>query len=178
MTIQTINIGGYANDGTGDDLRTAFTKVNENFLALSGDVNIVSGANVGVGTGIFAQKNLANLEFKSLTSTDNSVTITSTSTTVNLKATASIVEDTSPMLGADLDLNGYRIINTEGGSGLETNVYGISVPILNSLLELMITSNQLNIDFNTFLDPVAYLDMGEFVGPYNFSNNNIDFGTF
>jgi hypothetical protein len=27
MSIQTINIGGFANDGTGDDLRTAFLKV-------------------------------------------------------------------------------------------------------------------------------------------------------
>ena len=29
MTIQTINIGALANDGTGDDLRAAFLKVNE-----------------------------------------------------------------------------------------------------------------------------------------------------
>jgi len=31
MAIQTINIGQNANDGTGDDLRTAFDKVNDNF---------------------------------------------------------------------------------------------------------------------------------------------------
>ena len=31
MTIQNINIGNIANDGTGDDLREAFRKVNENF---------------------------------------------------------------------------------------------------------------------------------------------------
>ena len=30
MTKQTINIGSSANDGTGDPLRTAFTKINEN----------------------------------------------------------------------------------------------------------------------------------------------------
>jgi hypothetical protein len=37
MTIQTINIGNVVNDGLGDDLRTAFEKVNANFadLALS-----------------------------------------------------------------------------------------------------------------------------------------------
>ena len=28
---QVINVGSQANDGTGDDLRTAFTKVNNNF---------------------------------------------------------------------------------------------------------------------------------------------------
>ena len=34
MAIQTINIGQVANDGTGDDLREAFIKVNNNFLEL------------------------------------------------------------------------------------------------------------------------------------------------
>jgi hypothetical protein len=34
MALQTINIGASANDGTGDPLRTAFEKVNENFEAL------------------------------------------------------------------------------------------------------------------------------------------------
>ena len=31
MAVQTINIGNAANDGTGDDLREAFIKVNNNF---------------------------------------------------------------------------------------------------------------------------------------------------
>ena len=31
MTIQSINIGTAANDGTGDPLRTAFGKINDNF---------------------------------------------------------------------------------------------------------------------------------------------------
>ena len=31
MTVQLINIGNVANDGTGDDLREAFIKVNQNF---------------------------------------------------------------------------------------------------------------------------------------------------
>ena len=35
MAIQTIYIGSYANDGSGDDLRTAFTKVNANFALLT-----------------------------------------------------------------------------------------------------------------------------------------------
>ncbi len=36
MAKQTINIGSSANDGTGDPLRTAFTKINENFTELYG----------------------------------------------------------------------------------------------------------------------------------------------
>ena len=34
MAIQTINIGNIVNDKLGDDLRTAFQKVNANFSAL------------------------------------------------------------------------------------------------------------------------------------------------
>jgi hypothetical protein len=39
MAKQTINIGTTANDGTGDPLRTAFTKINENFTELYGADN-------------------------------------------------------------------------------------------------------------------------------------------
>ncbi len=34
MAIQTINLGNVVNDGLGDDLRTAFQKVNANFTEL------------------------------------------------------------------------------------------------------------------------------------------------
>ena len=47
MAKQTINIGTTANDGTGDPLRTAFDKVNDNFTELysddKGDVDSVNG---------------------------------------------------------------------------------------------------------------------------------------
>lgn len=175
MTIQTINLGNYANDGTGDDLRTAFEKVNSNFTTLSSTVNIINGTNLGNGTRIFAQKNLANLEFKTLTSTDNSVTITNTATTVNLKSTPSIVEDTSPQLGGNLNLGSHYIYHGD----VQTTIYGISVPLLNSLVELLLTSNQFTLDFKSMLAPVETdLNMGEFIGIYNFNNNTLDFGTF
>jgi hypothetical protein len=44
MAIQQINLGTYANDGTGDDLRTAFEKVNANLVEL---YSISGGANIG-----------------------------------------------------------------------------------------------------------------------------------
>jgi hypothetical protein len=37
MTKQTVNIGSNANDGSGDNLRTAFRKINDNFAELYGD---------------------------------------------------------------------------------------------------------------------------------------------
>ena len=57
MAIQTINIGTIANDGTGDDLREAFVKVNNNFTELnekSSEATTV--ANLGsAGEGVFGQ---------------------------------------------------------------------------------------------------------------------------
>jgi hypothetical protein len=46
MARQTINIGSSANDGTGDPLRTAFDKINDNFAELygtDGDSNTLAG---------------------------------------------------------------------------------------------------------------------------------------
>ena len=56
MAIQTINIGTIANDGTGDDLREAFIKVNNNFSELaSRDSENTTAANLGsAGEGVFA----------------------------------------------------------------------------------------------------------------------------
>ena len=61
MTLQTINLGNYANDSTGDDLRTAFTKVNANFDILRSEV--AGATNLGTGFGIYSDKNDVNLEF-------------------------------------------------------------------------------------------------------------------
>tara|TARA_B100000579_G_scaffold317460_1_gene267020 strand:+ start:970 stop:2520 length:1551 start_codon:yes stop_codon:yes gene_type:complete len=52
MARQAINIGSSANDGTGDPLRTAFDKINDNFVELYGadnDINTLD-ANLNVNT--------------------------------------------------------------------------------------------------------------------------------
>jgi hypothetical protein len=70
MTIQYVNIGANPNDGTGDDLRTAFSKVNSNFgsLALLNLDGFVSNAeNIGLGqTGIYSTKVNDTLKFRTI----------------------------------------------------------------------------------------------------------------
>jgi len=151
MPIQTIEIGGYANDGTGDDLRTAFEKVNANFTILGATVGITNGANLGAGTGVFAQRHPTDpiLQFKTVTSTDNSVEITNTSTTVNLKNKSVLLNDPSPTLGANLNLGDHYIYNGD----VQTTIFGIDMRNTNALLELLITSNSVVVDFGSFLNP-------------------------
>ena len=57
MAISRINVGTLANDGTGDDLRQAFVKVNNNIDDLDARVqNQATAQNLGGGTGIFYSK--------------------------------------------------------------------------------------------------------------------------
>jgi hypothetical protein len=180
MTIQTINLGNYANDGTGDDLRTAFEKVNANFHTLDVAAAIGAATNLGTGVGLYAQKNSTNLEFKSLTSTDNSVVITSTSNTVDLSAVTTLSRDPSPTLSNNLNLNGHYIHSGD----VQTTVHGYDIMLLNSLVEIMLESNNLNVDFGDFNFPTGVetvprgytFDMGLFAYPK--PANQLNFGTF
>ena len=56
MTIQTINIGNVVNDGLGDDLRSAFQKVNANFSDLSAQLSITAVNVNDTGVGVFKEK--------------------------------------------------------------------------------------------------------------------------
>ena len=72
MTIQNINIGNIANDGTGDDLREAFRKVNENFDELDlRQPESTTGSSLGTGVEVFAGKVRDALTFKNLTAGSN-----------------------------------------------------------------------------------------------------------
>lgn len=54
MTIQTVKTGAAVNDGTGDDARTAFTKINQNFT----DWNNAASRLVGIDNGGIPDVNL------------------------------------------------------------------------------------------------------------------------
>lgn len=81
MAIQEINIGNIVNDGLGDDLRTAFQKVNANFSDLDAQLRI-TGLNVGTGEGqVFKAKvtnvttNADELNLRTIKAGDN-ITVT------------------------------------------------------------------------------------------------------
>ena len=54
MARQNINIGSSANDGTGDPLRTAFDKINDNFVELYGSDNDINTLDANLDVNTFA----------------------------------------------------------------------------------------------------------------------------
>lgn len=156
-----LNLGKYPNDGTGDDLYTAFTKVKQTFALINSELGVSSAENIGTsGEGIFAGKVDNNLQFKKITGS-NGVNITSTDTNINISALASIEGDTNPMLGGNLNLNGFNIV---GSGDVQTTVFGINVSDLNNQVQTLLAApNFADTDLGTFTNPGSgNYDLGYF----------------
>jgi hypothetical protein len=122
MSINLVNLGNYPNDGSGDDLRTAFIKTNSNTSYLD-DVKVEFAENLGLGAPIFVDKQNKNLRFRSILSPlfsggtpdikeKMSISYDSEDITLSVIAIADIVEDTTPELGGHLNLNNFNINGT------------------------------------------------------------------
>lgn len=120
MTIQNINIGQFANDGTGDDIREAFRKINENFDELDlREPESTTASNLGTGTGIFSSKVGDDLQFKTLSAGDK-ISITEVSNRVQIATSLSgllVVCDNGSTNFDDGDT--FRI---NGGPGIQTTL--------------------------------------------------------
>jgi len=140
MALQTINIGNIANDGTGDDLRVAFNKVNANFTDLDGRVApALDGANLGSGEGVYYLKNGDELQFKSLVG-GNNITLSSDAETITIAAPDSL---NSITVNADTGSHSITPSNNAhyvvGGSNIDTSISGETLTITvdgNGLVEL------------------------------------------
>ena len=169
MTIQTINIGNVVNDGLGDDLRSAFLKVNANFAELNSSLTVVA-RNIGdANFGLFAQKIGAELQFKSLTA-GRKITLESSFDSIRIDSSqpdafTSVTAQTGFIAASAPDNLGLRIT---GGPNVVTSASGTTVTV-DTVLDL----NQLLLvyDFGyistTFDHPLQMA----------LSSANIDFGT-
>lgn len=118
MAQQQINIGTVANDGTGDPLRTAFDKVNDNFDELysddQGDVNSVTagtGISVNQTTGAVVVTNDAPDQTVALTAGQN-VTITGTYPSFTIAS--------NDVVGAVTSVNAGTAISVDQTTGVVT----------------------------------------------------------
>jgi hypothetical protein len=123
MPISTINIGTIANDGTGDDLREAFIKVNNNFAELNArDPENTSVMNrlsdSSTVKGVFYQKVGAELQFKSLESGSN-ITLTANNDKITIAASGiislGIVGNTGPVTTL-VNGNTLQVFGTAAGA--------------------------------------------------------------
>ena len=111
----------------------------------------ISGATNLSTTGIFAQKNGEDLEFKGITSTGGTVTITNDSTTVNLDVT--IPADTNTFVTGGTYSSGTTSLDFSGNTGFAP--FSVNV-------------GELIDDTNTFVTGFTYNDTNTFT----ISNNN------
>jgi hypothetical protein len=83
MARQDINIGSNANDGTGDDLRTAMQKINTNFTELYAETSVDSGITISGNTIssnrsdddiVFEPSGVGAIRFPAVTINDNAIT--------------------------------------------------------------------------------------------------------
>lgn len=113
MSIVSINVGNAANDGTGDDLREAFIKINQNFQLLDG-IAEQEGSNLG-SSGAEVYSNTANntLYFRRLVA-GNNMQLTQLDNTI-------VVENTMPESRFTIVTNSGSLIS---GAGINYNILG------------------------------------------------------
>ena len=121
MAIELVNIGKIANDGTGDDLREAFIKVNRSLEDL--DLRIddkTEGENVGTGTGVFYRRDGYDLQFKSLKSTNGSISFTDDTTSINVEIAANAVDTPIVTDSGSFTLGRTTTLNIRGTGAVTT----------------------------------------------------------
>lgn len=150
MAVQLINIGNVANDGTGDDLREAFIKVNQNFEELDlRDDEQTTASNLGaLGEGIFSNRVNYDLQFKKISAGSN-ITLTADAEKIIIAADA--VSDIT--FNADTGSNVLQASSAftfSGGTGISTQIVDGVLTIENTgLSELSAdTSPQLGADLD------------------------------
>lgn len=158
MAIQTINVGNIANDGTGDDLREAFIKVNDNFTDVNSRINnaTVGVENIGItGEGVYAQTVDKILQFKKLVPGSNT-TLTSNGDTITINSSGGMSNLLFLTDNGSTNGNDNTYVGIMGGTGVETRT---------SLNHIFIDIQGDNL---VALDPSPRL-----TGPLNANNQNI-----
>ena len=124
MAVKLINIGNVANDGTGDDLREAFIKVNQNFEELDlRDDEQTTASNLGAqGEGLFFRRNAYDLEFKKISAGSN-VTLTADDNKIVIASTGlselTVTADTGSAV-----LDDIAALTISGGTDISTAIVG------------------------------------------------------
>jgi hypothetical protein len=132
MAVQLINVGNVANDGTGDDLREAMIKINQNFEELDlRDDEQTTVTNLGtVGEGVFAQKLNYDLQLKKIAGSGK-VTVASDLTTITISTDIGLDTLTVTANTGSVELDNVANLAIEGGDGITTVITDNTLTITN-----------------------------------------------
>ena len=129
MAIQNINVGNIANDGTGDDLREAFIKVNANFTEVDSRIatGVLSATNRGVtGEGIYYDNISNTLQFKRIIPVANTQ-ITSNNDSITISSTGGLTSILVLSDNGSVTVGGGNYLGIEGRQNINTAVSGQTV---------------------------------------------------
>ena len=169
-----INVGRIVNDGLGDDLRTAFLKINGNFEELEDQVELALGRdaeNVGNGVPVYKNKEDNILKFRSF--------LPGRYTEIEEMGDAIQIGTNVPQPFTRFDTNEGTVLSYDhpeltfaGGEDIVVKANG---PV--------ITIDSRGINGKHFMSILTSYDFGPANGDYNnpvqfdLANTNIDFGT-
>lgn len=123
MSLQEIKIGNFANDGTGDDLREAFRKVNLNFqeLDLRNDES-TTAVNLGTaGVGVFSRRAGYELQFKKLVA-GRDITLSDEEDRILVEANGGVKSLLVVSDSGSVFLDETAALNVIGTNGIETSI--------------------------------------------------------
>tara|TARA_B100000676_G_scaffold313172_2_gene391962 strand:- start:3247 stop:3942 length:696 start_codon:yes stop_codon:yes gene_type:complete len=173
MTVNTINIGNIANDGTGDDLREAFIKVNNNFLELDArnpEQTTASNAFADAsGTaGVFKEKDGFNLKFKNITAGNSNITITTDDNQIFISSSGIVSVQYTADSGVVNPLGASDLFKFAGSGGTTT-----ALGVQNNVKQLTIDSRLSN-ESNPTLNGTLNANNNAITGLSTIQVSNID----
>jgi hypothetical protein len=145
MAIQNISVGSAANDGTGDDLREAFIKINQNFQTLDSTAEQTAGNLGSAGAEVFSKLENNQLKFRRLVAGTN-ISLSQLENTITIESTTNsnfiISGDTGSLIagnGASFSIQGADAIQVHADENSKTitisgNLASDSIPTLSATL--------------------------------------------
>ena len=185
MAINSINVGNIPNDGTGDDLREAFVKVNNNFDEVESKLAQVplSAANRGQsGEAVYAGTVDNVLEFKKITAGQN-IVVSSNNDTVIIDSAGGITDILVLTDSGSLTVDGSEAWTIGGGDNVTTRTSAGQLIIdvdANGILSLDSNpSLSSNLQANSYdIQNAGTINASAFIGPLVGTVDGYDVGQF